>query len=164
MSSSSIAAIIAPLPLMFACPLLTRMTNFNPFENNLFELAKSLICSLTTSIPLSSDALSSSTMEAYLGPLILRATARMVEVLPTEKGREGRRVRWEARGTQAQQPTACLLATYQFRAAKGSERSRQTTVHQQRVTTCRGLWLTRSACPLHSPVHKTADAAIDLSR
>eukprot|EP00962_Isochrysis_galbana_P033385 scaffold11158_cov73-Isochrysis_galbana.AAC.2 len=50
-------------------------------------LANSLICSLTTSMPRSSDALSSSTIDANRClPYILCAQAKMVEVLPVPGG------------------------------------------------------------------------------
>lgn len=50
-------------------------------------LAKVLICSLTTSIPLSSLALSSKTIcRIFFVPYIRRASARIVDVLPVPGG------------------------------------------------------------------------------
>ena len=50
-------------------------------------LAKVLICSRTTSMPLSSEALSSRTIcLMFLGPYIRLARARIVDVLPVPGG------------------------------------------------------------------------------
>ena len=68
-------------------------------------LTKSWICCRTMPIPLSSDALSSSTMLPMLAPYICRATARMVEVLPVPGGpynsRCGKRFSWTSLLTAA---------------------------------------------------------------
>ena len=57
----------------------------NP-NDKLWVLAKSWICCRTTSIPLSSDALSSKIILGKREPYSLRATARMVDVLPVPGG------------------------------------------------------------------------------
>lgn len=55
--------------------------------NICFVEAKVLICSRTTSIPRSSEALSSKTCcRIRVGPYILRARARIVEVFPVPGG------------------------------------------------------------------------------
>ena len=56
-------------------------------EKICFVLAKVLICSRTTSMPRSSDALSSRTIcRTFFAPYICLASARMVEVLPVPGG------------------------------------------------------------------------------
>jgi len=56
-------------------------------DENIWRVdANSLICSRTTSIPRSSDALSSSTIEEKCLPYSLCAHARIVDVLPVPGG------------------------------------------------------------------------------
>ena len=54
--------------------------------NIVLVLAKSTTCSLTMAMPLSSEALSSSTMLRMLGPYICLATAKIVDVFPVPGG------------------------------------------------------------------------------
>jgi hypothetical protein len=58
-----------------------------PMLNICFVEAKVLICSRTTSMPLSSEAFSSSTIwRMFFVPYILLASARIVDVLPVPGG------------------------------------------------------------------------------
>ena len=62
------------------------MTSFTPVLKSFRVPAKFLIWSRTTSMPRSSDAFSSSVMDAHCGPYRRFAIARIVDVLPVPGG------------------------------------------------------------------------------